>query len=293
MTDSSDSRKRAVQQSLKEYARGIVGGLLFSFPLLYTMEVWWAGFSATPLQLILLLAVTYLLLLGYNRFAGMRADATWRSVAIDSVEELGIGFLISFAVLLMLNRIELGTMGIDEIVGKVVIEAMAVSIGVSIGTAQLGTNEDDQGESGDEEEKGVENTSKVSRQSLVGTLVLAFCGSIIVGGNVAPTEEVLMLAVESEPVHILFMAIVSLLLSIVAVYFSNFKGSARDRPKDLAFNITLDTCLSYIVALSASAFALWFFGRFDNVSFEVALAQCIVLGVLSSLGASAGRLLIR
>ena len=99
------------------------------------MEVWWAGFSATPLQLLLLVVVTYLLLLGYNRYAGMRPGVSWRSIMIDSVEEMGIGLALSFAVLFVLNRIQLTDMGLNEIMGKTIIEAMAVSIGVSIGTA--------------------------------------------------------------------------------------------------------------------------------------------------------------
>lgn len=290
MPDTGDENKRAISQSLKEYARGIVGGLLFSFPLLYTMEVWWAGFIASPQQLLILVAVTFLLLLGYNRFAGMRSDASWRSILIDSVEEMGLGFIISFGVLYMLKRIEPGVMGIEEIIGKVVIEAMAVSIGVSIGTAQLGANDEEE-ENG--EDKSEEDTASIKRDSRLGMMVLALCGSIIVGGNVAPTEEVLMLAVEAKPINILLMALASLVISVVVVYFSNFKGSAQQATKDFMYYLTFDTCLSYSVALGASAFALWFFGRFENVSFEVAFAQIIVLGVLSSLGASAGRLLIK
>ena len=76
------------------------------------MEVWWAGFSATPLQLLLLVVVTYLLLLGYNRYAGMRPGVSWRSIMIDSVEEMGIGLALSFAVLFVLNRIQLTDMGL-------------------------------------------------------------------------------------------------------------------------------------------------------------------------------------
>jgi uncharacterized membrane protein len=33
-----------------------------------------------------------------------------------------------------------------------------------------------------------------------------------------------MIAVEADPVHLLFMAVASLLISIVVVYFSDFKG---------------------------------------------------------------------
>lgn len=277
---------RPIAQSLKEYTRGIAGGLLFSFPMLYTMEVWWAGFIAKPSDLLILVLVTFLLLLGYNRYAGMHPGVSWRSVVVDSFEELGIGLLLSSGVLLMLNRINLGEMGLDEVMGKVIIEAMAVSIGVSVGTAQLGTREEDE-----EEEKAEEES--VNRNTKSAMLVLALCGAIIVGGNVAPTEEVLLLAIEATPLHILFMALVSLLLCVIVVYFSDFKGTLRRQRSGLLFNVTLETCLSYLVALGAGAFMLWFFGRFDGVNFWTAIAQTVVLGVITSLGASAGRLLIK
>ncbi|MDX5483180.1 MAG: TIGR02587 family membrane protein [Hymenobacteraceae bacterium] len=274
---------RPLRKSLKEYARGLVGGLLFSFPLLYTMEVWWAGFIVDSLDLLILVLVTFLLLLGYNRFAGMHPGVSWASVFIDSIEELGIGLLVSFGVLLMLNRIHLYDMSVDEAMGKIIIEAMGVSIGVSIGTAQLGVHE--------EELKGTEESP--NRNTTLAMFVLAFCGAIVIGGNVAPTEEVLLIAVEAEPVHILMMCLVSLFVSTVVVYFSDFVGSSRGRYESLLYDISFNTCLSYVTALAASAFILWFFGRFEGVSFWVGFAQVIVLGVLASLGASAGRLLIK
>jgi len=282
---STGEKTKPTQDSLKEYARGITGGLLFSFPLLYTMEVWWAGFIASPDSLLILMGVTFLLLLGYNRFAGLRPDSSWGEIMIDSVEEMGLGLVISFAVLLMLNRIHLGSMSVDEIVGKIVIEAMVVSIGVSIGTAQLGAEK--------EEEKKQQGDDMAKKNTKMSIVVLAMCGSIIIGSNVAPTEEVLLIAVEAQPLHIFIMSLVSILISIVVVFFSDFKGSYKKKPDSFIYQLTFDTCICYVVALGTSAFVLWFFDRFENMSFWVAFSQVIVLGVLSSLGASAGRFLIR
>lgn len=251
------------------------------------MEVWWAGFSATPVQLLMLVVVTYLLLLGYNRYAGMHPGASWRSVMIDSVEEIGIGLIMSFAVLLVLNQIQPGDMAMSEIIGKTLIEAMAVSIGVSIGTAQLGSDEKQERE----QDEALEAEKEPGR---IGMVVLAFCGAILIGGNVAPTEEVVMLAVEAKPIHILLMALASVGLSVIVVYFSDFKGTARNRRNgSFLFWLTFDTTVSYLVALVASACILWFFGRFEGVSFWIGFSETIVLGVLASLGASAGRLLIK
>ncbi len=280
------SSNRPISESLKEYARGITGGLLFSFPMLFTMEVWWAGFIAKPESLLLVL-ITYLLLLGYNRYAGMHPDVTWRSVLVDSIEELGIGLLISFGVLLMLKRIVLNDMAIDEIMGKVIIEAMAVSVGVSVGTSQLGAEKDNTADENQDKSNGVNRDTKTAM------FVLGLCGAILIGGNVAPTEEIVQLAVESGPIEILVMALVSLLLCIVVVFFSDFRGTINTKNNGLLYNIAFDTCLSYLTALGAGAFMLWFFGRFEGVSFWIAFSQVIVLGIITSLGASAGRLLIK
>ncbi|MHA6249992.1 TIGR02587 family membrane protein [Pontibacter sp. CAU 1760] len=284
-----NSLSRPLSQSLKEYARGIAGGLLFSFPLLYTMEVWWAGFIATPMQLLLLMIVTYLLLLGYNRYAGMRPDMSWRSVFVDSVEEMGIGLALSFGVLWMLNRVTLVGMSVEEAMSKIIVEGMAVSIGVSVGTAQLGVKQD----TTEEDKAAKRRLSKMRAHSKMATAVLALCGAILVGGNVAPTEEVLVIAVEAEPIHVLFMALVSLVLSTMVVSFSDFKGTPSEVNGNIVYSTVFDTCLSYLIALAASAFMLWFFGRFDSMSFWNVFAECITLGVIATLGASAGRLLIK
>lgn len=292
MTKQSNSKP--IRESLQEYARGIAGGLLFSFPILYTMEVWWAGFIATPFSLLVISVLTFLLLLGYNRYAGMRPDAGWAEVVIDSIEEMGLGMLLSFVVLLTLNRIQPGAMSIDEIMGKIIVEAMFVSIGVSIGTAQLGEgNGGGKGEEKEDRETDQDEEKASYRKSKTAIAVLALCGSIIVGGNVAPTEEVLMIAVEARPMHVLLMAFLSVLLSVIITSFIDFRGTVREKPENFVYHITFDTCVSYVVALAASAFVLWFFGRFANTSFWNCFSQTIVLGVLSSIGASAGRLLIK
>ena len=284
MEKEKDSKP--VRASLQEYGRGVAGGLLFSFPLLYTMEVWWAGFTASPLSLLILVLATFLLLIGYNRYAGLRADASWHEIIIDSVEEMGIGFLLSFIVLVMLNRIQLADMVVEEMLGKVVIEAMAVSIGVSIGTAQLGM-EDRSGK--EEDEEGNEKRSAKAHVA-----VLALCGSLIVGGNVAPTEEVTTIAVEAGPADVLIIALVSVFISAMVVYFINSEHDDRNGSfADFIFHLVFDTCMSYVIALLASAFVLWFFGQLEGISFWLAFAKCITLGLLSSLGASAGRLLIK
>src|SRR6478735_600613 len=101
------------------------------------MEVWWAAAALHPGRLLLYVAVTFGLLLLYNRYAGLREDAGFAEVVIDSVEEMGLGLILAAAVLWLTGRIH-GGMNPLEVTGKIVMEAMTVAIGVSVGTAQLG-----------------------------------------------------------------------------------------------------------------------------------------------------------
>ena len=44
------SHHRTIAESLNEYGRRIAGGLMFSLPLIYTMEIWWVGFRYPTME---------------------------------------------------------------------------------------------------------------------------------------------------------------------------------------------------------------------------------------------------
>jgi putative integral membrane protein (TIGR02587 family) len=305
---------RTVAESFQEYGRGVAGGLMFSLPLLYTMEVWWAGFNSHPWRLAAYVVATFVLLLGYNRYAGLHHDATMLEVAIDSVEELGIGFIMSAVALFLLGRISF-EMPANEIAGQIVVEAMTVAIGVSVGTAQLGGGGNEAGAhlgdganpAGQATRRGGDNKAQKKRRAhgtkdaqtqrgephFGGQMLLALCGATLFAANVAPTEEIVLIAVESSWMRLIALAFVSLLLGSLILHYSEFRGAERFVRTDGLSAVVLGSVITYTVALFASALILWFFGRFDGVSFYTALAQIIVLGVAATLGASAGRLLLQ
>ena len=281
---------RTVGRSVQEYARGVAGGLLFSLPLLYTMEVWWAGFTAHPWRLAAYVAATFVLLLGYNQFAGLRRDTCFAEVVIDSVEEMGIGLLLATLVLWLLGRITT-EMPATEAMGKIVIEAMTVAIGASVGTAQLG--------GGDDKDSGVRGSQSAghggtrAEPHFGAQLVLALCGAVLFAANVAPTEEIVMIAVEISAWRLLGLAALSMALAALILYYSEFAGSKKHVRFDSHHDVAVGTVITYAVALAASAMILWFFGRFDGQAPVTWLAQTVVLGVAATLGSSAGRLLLQ
>ncbi|HLM57123.1 MAG TPA: TIGR02587 family membrane protein [Pyrinomonadaceae bacterium] len=275
---------RTVTQSLREYARGVAGGLLFSLPLLYTMEVWWAGFTSHPWRLAAYVAATFVLLLGYNYFVGLRRDTCFSEVVIDSVEEMGLGLLVALLILWLLGRVTAG-MSLSEVAGKTVIEAMTVAVGVSIGTAQLGAGdgEDDRGVGG----------RRAEGAGFGGQVVVTLCGAVLFAANVAPTEEIVMIAVEVSAWRLLGLSALSLSLAALILYYSEFAGSKRHVVFDRHHDVLVGTVVTYAVALATSAAILLFFGRFEGQALATCVAQTIVLGVAATLGASAGRLLLQ
>jgi putative integral membrane protein (TIGR02587 family) len=287
---------RPISKSLQEYARGVAGGLLFSLPLLYTMEVWWTGFLVPPWRLAVYVLGTFALLLGYNHYVGIREDGSFADVIIDSFEEMGIGFVAAAVVLWLLGQITL-EMPADEVLGKIVIEAMTVAIGVSVGTAQLGGNGDtDKGMGKGAGEGTGEDTGEGTGEDPIdigGQLVVALCGAVLFAANVAPTEEIVMIAVEVTAGRLIGLVVFSLVLAALVLYYSEFAGARRHVRFDRHHDVLVGSVITYAVALVASGLILWFFGRFDGHTPILCLAQAVVLGVPATLGASAGRLLLQ
>ncbi|MDQ3545753.1 MAG: TIGR02587 family membrane protein, partial [Verrucomicrobiota bacterium] len=107
------------------------------------------------------------------------------------------------------------------------------------------------------------------------------------------TEEVVAIATSLSVAQLLALMLVSLLLTALILYYIEFAGSKRFVSQNGLTSVFIGTITSYAIALVIAAAVLWFFGRFDQVALVTALAETIVLGLASTLGASAGRLLVQ
>lgn len=275
---------RSVYKTLKQYGRGIAGGLLFSLPMLYTMEMWWTGFIAGPLELIIYLCVGIFLLMMYNHYVGLNNDSSWKEGFVESMQEMGLGVVLTVFILWITNRIN-PSMSLDEILGKTIVESVTVAIGISVGKTQLGGNEDEEVE---------EAHSEIEREPhLLRAVNLALCGSVLVASNVAPTDEIVSIALESPTWKLFMVGLVSIGIGGAILYYINFKGANQWVVEpDSHWGIVSGVFIMYAVALISSVFMLWFFGRFEGLAFPSIVAETVVLGFPAALGASAGRLLI-
>lgn len=247
------------------------------------MEVWWAGFQLGSLRLLLMLVFTFLILLGYNTYAGVRPDETWVGVVIDSIEELGLGLVVSASFLFLLGRIAPGD-SVREIMGKIIVEALLIAIGISIGTSQMVDAETDDCE---ERERGAKP------KDILGVLSLSACGAVVLATNIAITDEVVLIGVQSHPWQLVGMVTVSLLLGALVMVFSDLLENGSSSRISLGFRLVYGSVVSYAVAFVCSATILFLLGRFDGMAVAACLAMTVVLTVAASMGAAAGKLLIR
>jgi len=277
-----DAHERpAIGLSLKEYGRGVAGGLLFSLPMLYTQEMWRAGGLLGPERLVVGVVGVFVMLLGYNRFAGLRCDASLAEVVIDSVEELGLGLALAGLLLVALGGLDLAMSG-EEIVGRIVVCGLAVAIGVSVGTAQLGGDEDD----------GMSDDT-LQPAGFAGQLALAACGAVLVAANIAPTDEIPQIAGNISPGGLLALSVLTFAVGALVLHFSEFVGAKHHTLRRNDADRLTGILATYLVSLLAAAALLWFFGRFTGEGPNMWVAQIVVLGLPTAIGASAGRLLLQ
>lgn len=274
----SEKSYRPLNESLGEYGRGIAGGLIFSMPLLYTMELWHIGHRVEPMRLFTAAMATFIVLLGYNRYAGLRSDASRIEIIIDSVEELGIGLVLSAIILWLMGLIG-NQQPLESQIERLVVEALLAAIGVSVGTAQL--NNDDQ-------DSGLDN-DKDQDSTLGSNLTLSVCGALLLATAIAPTDEIPQIAATSSAPRLIAMLGLCILLAFIILRYDEQSEATTTSTKE---NTLAAALVTVSVALLVSAALLWFFKRFDAQPLHVCLTQTIVLCLPSSLGAAAGRLLL-
>jgi putative integral membrane protein (TIGR02587 family) len=259
---------------LCDLARAAASALIFSFPLLMTMEMWQLALHMDRFKLALFLVVISLATFGLSRFAGFRDDTTVADDILDALAALLVGFVVSTLLLVLMGLIEPGD-GPRQIVGKVAIQAAPASFGAVLANRQL--------------RRRADGKDKEERAGYLGQLFLMAAGALFFAFNVAPTEEMILIGFKMSPWHCAAMVLVSVALLHALVFSVGFAGQKdSERPWLAFFHFTL---AGYGVALVVSLYVLWTFGRLGPSVGET-LQSVIVLGFPAALGAAVARLVV-
>jgi putative integral membrane protein (TIGR02587 family) len=287
MPHSAGAPPRSQQEIDRVFAIGLArafgGAVFFSLPLLMTMEMWWLGFYMDRFRLALFMALFLPLLIGLDYYSGFRETSSWREDIVDGLVGYGVGFVAAGAILLLLGIIDIGTAP-REAIGKISIQAVPASFGAVLAASQLSSG----GEAGEDRKESVEAAGGYRTELLFMT-----AGAVFLAFNVAPTEEMLLIASRMSPWNAVALALASLAMMHAFVYAVEFRGSHSAPEGTPWWSIFLRfTVVGYALALAVSAYVLWTFGRIEDAVSVLHLQMVIVLGLPASLGASAARLIL-
>jgi putative integral membrane protein (TIGR02587 family) len=278
MKDRNANREFAIAS-----ARAFGGAIIFSLPLLMTMEMWWLGFYMDRFRLVLFLVLTVPVLAVLSHYAGFEPTDGPMDLVLNAFTALAVGFIASAFILVLLHVLQGGNSP-DEIVGKIVLQAIPGAIGAMLARSQLGTS------GSDDENKRIENAR---RDTYGGELFLAGIGAMFMAFNVAPTDEMVLIGLMMTEWHAIALVAGSLLLMHAFVYAVEFRGTARLRAGiPFTSEFLRLTMVAYALSLLISLYVLWTFGRTDGLGAIELVKVTLVLGFPAALGAAAARLIL-
>lgn len=264
--------------SVASLARAFGGAILFSLPMMMTMEMWWLGFTIDPLRLALLLIVAFPLLVGISHIAGFEQTFCIQEDLIDVLVAYAVGFVAAAAILLMFNTVNLHT-SLGSAIGMISLQAVPGSFGALLARSQMGG--------------GKSERLKRDRLSYWQELLLMLVGGLFLALNISPTEEVILIAYQMTAWHAVALALVSMALMHTFVYAAGFHGQEGaplgHSGVSLFFRFTIT---GYVLVLLVCLYVLWTFGRTTDVSAQEVLTSVFVLAFPASIGAAAARLIL-
>lgn len=276
---------QALTVTNREYAAGLAragaGAILFGLPLLMTMEMWSIGLYVEPLRLLLFIAFNFAVLVVLSRFGGFEPTATLTEDILDALAAYAVGIICSAVVLAVFGLLT-PQMPFGEAVGMVAIQCVPASFGAMIARKQLGSGEED-----DDEERAARLAG------YGGQLFLMLAGALFLAFNVAPTEEMVLIAFKMSAAQGLILMAASLLLLHLLVFRVGFPGQ-EEAPEGYGVlrRFLVYTVPGYAIALLVSLYVLWTFGRCDGSEITVIANTVVVLGFPAAIGAAIARLVV-
>lgn len=242
-----------------------------------TMEMWQLGFVADRFRLCALLLVSLPLLIGLSHFAGFERTFGFVDDLLDAFAAFAVAAL-SAALILGLVGVLAPGQPLGEIVAKIAVVSLPAAIGALLADKQLG---------------GQERQASADQRSYGGRLFLMTIGALFVALNVAPTEEMILIAFQITPWHALALSVASLGVLHALLFWIDFPGAERRRGARGVWSILIRESLpGYALCVLASLALLWVFGRTDGVALSELTEFVVVLAFPASLGAGLAPLVV-
>ena len=280
MSDTSRSSHERTQSKPHNHAIDLAhdlgGAIIFSIPLLMTMEMWWLGFYMDRSRLALFLAIAFAVIIALSYFEG--GHETFKIEILDALVACAVGYTVAAVILVLFGIVKPG-MSLNEILGKISLQAVPCSIGAILARRLL----------------DVEETKKERRrrQWYGAKLFLMGVGAIFLAFQLAPTEEMVLIGHRMTEWHAVALALLSLGLMQAFICAVERHGRQRMFAPDFFWGVFLRyTIVGYSLALLISLYVLWTFGRLDGAAVPEIIIAMLVLGFPAAVGAAAAQLIL-
>lgn len=271
-------QRRQLNRVLRDLGRAFAGALIFSLPMLMTMELWTQGIYLERYRLLGLLSVSLPLLVFLSRHFGFEKTRTLLDDIIDTFIAIGVAALCSFIVLILFGVIT-GDTSSDGVAGQLVLQTVPAAVGALLAKSQMGADDKN-----DEEDQ--------PQERYFSELAIMALGAVFFGLNIAPTDEVVVIASQIDALHALGLILFTITLMHGFVFTVGFRGGSSSSTEGFLSLFLKETLPGYVVALLVAFFMLWVFARTDGASPQSLLISTVVLGFPCGLGASAARLIL-
>lgn len=270
---------RANAQFLVGLARAAAGALIFSLPMLMTLEMWQLGVTMPAWRLALLTAATLPLLVALSYYVGFEETSSLLDDVLDACAAYAVGFITSLIVLFAFAVVDAATPPRDTL-ARVALQVVPASIGALLAQSELGASRADR-------------NSRTRQPGYAGNIFLMGVGALYLSFNVAPTEEIELLAFKMSSRHAIALLVGSLLIMHALVYSVEFTGAPPAPPGTPWWSLLLRyTIVGYAVVFLLGLYILWTFGRLEQLSMQQTLMLAVVLSLPGAVGAAAARLIL-
>jgi len=267
-------RKRNVDYAVG-LLRALLGAMIFALPLLMTQEMWELGAAMDRTRLALLLALTLPALVALSFYAGFEKTFSLVDNVLDAFAVVAVSAISCLLVLMVFGEIAPG-MSMSSIAGKLALLCFAASIGALLANKQFN-------DSGAEDRK----EERRHRRSFFWRLFISGVGAIFLALNIAPTEEIEIIASAMPPFQAGLLACIS-----VAALHVILTAIDQEEHETVAGRFVRRTLSNYGLCLVLCWYILWSFSRLDGMSLSGSVERVIVLAFPAALGAGAARLIL-
>jgi putative integral membrane protein (TIGR02587 family) len=213
---------------------------------------------------------------------------------MDSIEAMAIGLVCAGLMLLLLQEITSAT-PLREALGKLVYEGVPFAIGVALANQVLRSDQSDENlEATAETTETDSQQSKALINATLSDIGSAAIGATVIAFNIAPTDEISLLAGKVNHLNLLAVMLASLIISYAIVFEAGFTNQLKRQQQRGIFQRPLsETFSSYLVSLFLSILMLAFFGKLHwHDPWQQWLSHSILLSLPATIGGAAGRLAI-